>query len=147
MCRSLGSPQTTCTKWVVSFEQDPVYLHWAISRIPHVHSWPQGAVTLAQINCGQIEGVAIYTDYTPCNVNMHCVLEKRLTRESLRAVYRYPFIQLGVRRITALIAWRNLKSRKLAQNAGFEWEGLMRHGIEDDDLCVYGLLKEDCRYL
>jgi len=64
----------------------------------------------------------------------------------LNAMFRYPFKQLRVRRITCYVASKNLKSRKLCGHLGFTYESTMARAMKDDDVLIYRLFKEDCRY-
>lgn len=134
---------------MIVFDQHPVYRAWAMERLPNVHCWPQGVTTLADVREGVIKGVVVYSDYTPTNVNMSIVIEGAhcMSRAGIRAVFRYPFLQLGVKRITGLIAESNARSRKNALNFGFIEEGRLRQFLPDEDVIVYGLLKADCKWL
>jgi len=120
-----------------------------MARIPHVDDW--GRYTAIGLERGgQIIAATIYNHYTGPNVMTSIVGEpgrRWLTRQYLGAIFRYPFLQLGVRRITALVATRNSDSRRFVEHLGFTVEGLMRHAAVDDDLLVYGMLRQDCRFL
>lgn len=70
-----------------------------------------------------------------------------MTREFLRAIFDYPFAQLGKRRITGLVARRNKSARRFVENLGFKYEGCVRHALEKDDLICYGMLRAECRFL
>lgn len=122
---------------------------WAKTRIPHVESWGEySAIGLERD--GQILAAVIYNHYTGPNVMTSIAGapgRRWLTRDYLRAIFRYPFVQLEVRRITALVATRNAESRRFVEHLGFTIEGLMRHAEVDDDLMVYGMLRQECRYL
>lgn len=92
----------------------------------------------------------IYQHRTTHNVYVHMAAIPGAhwgNRELLYAAFDYPFNQMGVRRVTGLIPSRNAHSRKLAEHLGFKLEGNMRHAYADDDMLVYGLLKEECRWL
>ena len=70
-----------------------------------------------------------------------------LTREFLFAIFDYPFNQLGVRRITGLVPKKNKDARRFDEHLGFEYEGNMRNALADDDMIIYGMLKEKCKWL
>lgn len=89
----------------------------------------------------------VFTDYCHPNIRICAVLEAPLTRRFLRGIYFYPFNQLKVMRVTALIDAGNMKSRSLVEHDGFIKEGCMRKAAPNDDVMVYGLLKEHCRWL
>lgn len=49
--------------------------------------------------------------------------------EVARALVEFGFEQLGARRLTAIVAVDNERSRRVLANAGFQWEGLMRRHV------------------
>lgn len=105
---------------------------------------------LALIRHNEIVCGLIYQQRTPCSIDIHMASIPGChwgNRELLYAAFDYPFNQLRMRRITALIPAKNTRSRRLAEHLGFKMEGIMRHAYADDDMSVYGLLKEDCRWL
>jgi len=96
-----------------------------------------------------IAGV-IYNHYTGVNIMAHiaAVPGKRwMSREFLYAMFDYPFNQLGVRRITGLVPKKNRVAREFDTHLGFEYEGNMRNALPDDDMIVYGMLREKCKWL
>lgn len=89
----------------------------------------------------------IYNCFEGANVNMHIGALDGVwgTPEFLKAMFSYPFEQLGKRRITACMRAKNEKSIDQAKRLGFAYEGTSRHYYDDDDMVFYGLLKEHCR--
>ena len=69
------------------------------------------------------------------------------TRKTLGVFFGYPFNQLRAKRITAAVAGKNKKSRKFTEHVGFTLEGVMRGSLPDDDLIIYGMLKNECRWI
>lgn len=92
-------------------------------------------------------GGVVFTQHSHPNIVMACVLEAPLTRMFLRAMFFYPFLQLKCERITLLIDDNNLKSLRLVEHVGFEREGCMRRARPGGDVFVYGLLKENCKWV
>ena len=70
-----------------------------------------------------------------------------LNRDFLFAMFDYPFNQLGVNRITGLVAKKNKEARRFDEHLGFKYEGNMRHALADDDMLIYGMLKRECKWL
>ena len=62
-------------------------------------------------------------------------------------MFDYPFNQLGVNRITGLVAKKNKEARRFDEHLGFKYEGNMRHALADDDMLIYGMLKRECKWL
>lgn len=92
-------------------------------------------------------GGVVFTQYSKANIVVATVLEAPLTRRFLRAIFYYPFHQLGVRRVTALVDAKNTKSRSLVEKVGFVKEGTMREAAPEDDVIVYGMLRSECRWI
>lgn len=60
---------------------------------------------------------------------------------------RYPFVQLGLDRVTAEIELKNTRSARLAEGLGFVREGVKRRAASDGGhVAVYGLLRKDFRF-
>jgi len=75
------------------------------------------------------------------------VLDPRcLSRRTLRAIFTALFSK--VKRLTAEVEPDNRRALKQVQRLGFIYEGYRPLGLEGTrDTIVYGMLKEDCRYL
>jgi RimJ/RimL family protein N-acetyltransferase len=56
---------------------------------------------------------------------------------------RYPFIQLGCNRITAITKAKNQPARAFLCRLGFHLEGVHPGVFLDDDAISYGLLRSD----
>ena len=96
-----------------------------------------------------IAGV-IYNHYNKPNIMAHIADipgKKWLTRDFLFAMFDYPFNQLECNRITGLVPKKNKEARRFDTHLGFEYEGNMRHALPDDDMLIYGMLKEKCKWL
>lgn len=75
------------------------------------------------------------------------VLDPRcMSRRVLRAIFTAAFAQ--ARRLTAEVEPDNRRALRQVQRLGFVYEGYRPLGLEGArDTIVYGMLKEDCRYL
>jgi RimJ/RimL family protein N-acetyltransferase len=70
------------------------------------------------------------------------------TRRVLHAIFWYPFCQLGMSRLTAITETTNQSVRVFLSRLGFQQEGVMRRGFRGGaDAAVYGMLREECRWL
>jgi RimJ/RimL family protein N-acetyltransferase len=71
-----------------------------------------------------------------------------MTKEFVLTVFSYPFLQCGLRRISALTSVNNAASLNFVRAFGFVEEGRLREdGSEGEDLLVFGLLARECRFL
>jgi RimJ/RimL family protein N-acetyltransferase len=98
---------------------------------------------------GELRAVAMYFHQTSREVRMAIAVDKLGSggKAFLRAVFRYPFVQLGVARITSEIDADNARSIRLAEHSGFKVEGRKREGVANGDVLYYGMLRSECRYI
>lgn len=100
---------------------------------------------------GKLIAGVVYENYTGKNITMHvaAVPGKRwLNREFLYRSFAYPFVQLECFRVTGLVKTDNFEAQKFDEHLGFKREGLLRRACEDGtDLILYGMLKEECRWI
>lgn len=100
---------------------------------------------------GELIAGVVYQNHTGPNVMMHVAstgTRRWLVPAYLAACFRYPFIQLGCHRVTGLVRTDNEAAQRFDEHLGFQREGLLRRGATDGvDLIVYGMLKEECRFL
>lgn len=124
---------------------------WARERIPKVVSWLPGFKSIAAINesPARTMGVVVYDGFTPYDCNMHIAIEDRrcVTRRVVRKAFAYPFEQLGLARVTALVGATNARSQRFVTDLGFVCEGAKSAGLGDEDELIYGMTRERCRWL
>ena len=103
---------------------------------------------IAAVKRGKVLGVVLYVNFRGPTIEMTCAGEPGwLTREHLRGFFAYPFEQLKVRRVTGIVHRKNKHARSINERLGFKLEGVCKHGFEDGDACVYGMIKQDCRWI
>jgi RimJ/RimL family protein N-acetyltransferase len=124
---------------------------WALARIPNAPaSWGEWYQAIGLEKDGELMAVVVFNYFSKADISMNVAAvpgSRWMTKAFLKAVFAYPFVQLGVRRITGLVATRNVPALRFDEHIGFKREGLIRHGTVDDDLVVMGMLKEECRWL
>lgn len=100
---------------------------------------------------GELVGAVMYDEYNGPNIWMHVAGTDGIrwaTKDFVRAVFRYPFEQLGCTRITGWVEASNEKARRLDENLGFEQEAILSGAARDGgDVIIYRMKKEDCRFL
>jgi RimJ/RimL family protein N-acetyltransferase len=131
------------------YGQDDRLLPWAAERIG-VPSFRDDARAIGIVDGERIRGVVVYDCFGLCDLNMHVASDgsrRWLTREFLAHVFAYPFVQLGMRRVTALVPARNVAALQFDRKLGFCDEGYFRHAMPDDDIVALGMLREDCRFI
>lgn len=128
---------------------DPRAAEWVREKIPKVPCWVPGFKSLAAIENGEIVGAVVYDAFTPFECCIHVRLDKPGCKDPrvLREVFAYPFEQLGLKRLTGLVAESNDKGRQLCTWLGFHLEGCKMLALGNDNELIFGLLREDCQWL
>ena len=112
---------------------------------------PADSVTLGVESNGELIAGVAFENYTKTNISIHvAALDGRhwLSRDFLFRVFAYPFLQLNCHRVTGLVRVDNIKAQRLDEHLGFVREGVLRRGATDGtDYIIYGMLKEECRWL
>lgn len=97
---------------------------------------------------GELIAGVIYEGFNGHNVWMHCAIPGRLTREFLNACFRYPFVQLGCKRVSGYVEASNIKARIFDEHLGFKPEARLRGAASDGgDVILYAMTREGCRYV
>jgi RimJ/RimL family protein N-acetyltransferase len=122
---------------------------WAKERVG-VSSWGDWYESIGWEQDGELIAVCVFTNWNGPDICMHIAAipgRRWLRRQALQAVFRYAFVQLGVRRITGHVPAKNADAVRFDLNIGFRLEGVKRDGWWDDDMLVLGMLKSECRFL
>lgn len=132
----------------LAYGDDARFIEWA-SEITGARYFPD-ARAIGVVDGDRIRGAAIFDVFSLSSCNIHFVSDgsKRwLTREALIAFFAYPFIQCKLRRVTGYIALKNAEAQKMAVDLGATYEGLLRYGLPDDDLVIYGITRDRCVFI
>ncbi len=97
---------------------------------------------------GMIQAGVLYEDYNGVNIVCHIAGDGNwATKEFLRVIFDYPFRQLGVSRITAPVASKNLKSINLVMRMGFALECTLAQATPDGDMFLFRMFRDECKYI
>jgi RimJ/RimL family protein N-acetyltransferase len=100
---------------------------------------------------GKFVAGVIYDNLRRPNVDLHIATvpgSMWCRPEFLREIFRYAFEQLGCSRATGKTPAKNQASRRMQEALGFRLEGIVREACDDGgDLCIYGMLARECRWL
>jgi len=131
------------------YGHDHMLLPWAAERIG-IGRFRDDARAIGVGDGDNIRGVVVYDTFSSADCNMHVASDgsgRWLTREFLCHAFSYPFIQLRLRRVTAMVPAKNLHALRFDEKLGFVREGYHPHGMPDDDLISLGMLRKNCRFI
>lgn len=107
---------------------------------------------LGIIKDDKLVGGVVYDNYRPAaktvSVSIALTSKTALTKDLLKRLFAYPFIDLGCNRLMATIDVNNHPSLKLCRALGFTQEGTLRKASPaGSDLAIFGMLRDECRWL
>lgn len=129
------------------FGWDRAVSRWVGDRVDIEEFGPCRTIGIAD-DRGLIAGV-VYNHFDPPDIRATIASTTPAwgSRTSLRAIFAYPFIQLGCGRITAVTESKNQPSQAFLCRLGFRQEGILRQRFTTGDAVIYGLLRDECRWL
>lgn len=97
---------------------------------------------------GELVCVAGYNYYHGNSICVHFYSQGGyVSKQYLVVVHAYPFLQLGVSFMVAMISTANKKALNLARKLGYEPKTIVPGVFNDGDLMIATLKKTDCRYI
>lgn len=130
------------------FDQPARVAQWVYSRLPHTDD-ATAFCAIGLESAGELVAGVVYNSYTGFDIDMSAATEPHLLwrPQWLVPIFRYPFVQLRCRRVSAGAASRNRASIAVLLHLGFKPEGCKREALPDDDLLLFGMKRDECRYL
>lgn len=122
---------------------------WVAQRVGcSVHTWA-GYVGIGLEQNGDLIAGVVIEGYNGVNAYIHVagVGRQWLNRAMLFTVFDYAFHQLGLRRLTGIVAADNVDALRFDQHLGFEVEAVMRDAVPSGDAYILVMRPETCRYL
>lgn len=128
--------------------KDAMVANWVTDLIPHVSGFKDMAAIGVE-RAGHLIGGVVYHEYRGNDIQISCAAtsQRWLTEGVLRALFVYPFITLGCDRVSSFTPKGNAHTRRFLEKLGFMEEGNMRRGFVGDDCILYGMLKEECKWI
>ena len=106
-------------------------------------------MTLGFARGGELVAGVVYNEYRghSIHISMASSHPKWATREVIATILSYPFVQLKCERLTAYTGRSMTHVRQFLERVGFQQEGIVRRGFADDDCVIYGMLKDECKWI
>ena len=94
---------------------------------------------------GRIVAAAVFYNAGPTSIEITFVTTtpRWASRENIRAILHYPFVQLDRKRLTAITEEGNRDARAFLERLGFRQEGIHPDGFVSGTGISYGLLRAD----
>lgn len=135
----------------ILYDADDFIIQFVSSRIPSMAGQSFGPCRAVGIVRGDtLLGGIVWHNFRGFSIDVSIAFDRAdwARPSTLRNIFAYPFFQLNVVRITALVGRKNKKMRKFSEGVGFKLEGVARAGYDGkQDAIIYGMLKSDCRFL
>jgi RimJ/RimL family protein N-acetyltransferase len=100
---------------------------------------------------GEVVAAAIFENWSPYSVWIHLTAIPGchwMTKTALGYIFKYPFVEVGVRRVAARIDSTRADAIKLAEKTGFKHHATLTGlAFDGGDVFIYVLEKEDCKYV
>jgi RimJ/RimL family protein N-acetyltransferase len=131
------------------FGADQFIAHWVAQRVREFNPMHEKYTCIGVADDARLIAGMVYHQYRGHDLVMTFAADspKWANKGNLGAFFRYPFGQLGCKRVTTFAARKNKRSRKLIEGVGFKLEGVMRKGNGDQDAMIYGMLAEECKWI
>jgi RimJ/RimL family protein N-acetyltransferase len=131
------------------YGQEDRLLPWAQERIGV--SFRRDAYTLGLERDGQLVAVVVFDSFgeTDCAIHISSDGSRAwMSKELLISAFSYPFVQLGLLRVTGFVPASNEAALRFDEHIGFVREGYHpKAGPKGSDLISLGLLRKDCRFI
>lgn len=112
---------------------------------------PNGMTVISRSEQDDLRGGVVYENYTgkggTCVVHFAGFHDNWINRDLLWVGFHYPFVQMECNSIFAQVKSRNWNSRNVVAAMGYKEVILLPNVYPDDDMILYRLYKEDCKYL
>lgn len=134
----------------IEWGQKPEHLQFLEKALGVSYSKEPHVMWLASVDENdEVLGVVAYTRFssTNCEMSVAAASPRFLNRANLRSFFGYPFHQLQLKRVTAVVEVTNKHAYKFDRKLGFQVEGVLRQWFPTCDGIVMGLLKEECKWL
>ncbi len=129
---------------------DPRYFEFLNSALEASYEPLCSRVIASVAPDGAIRAVVAFANPGRHSIEMAVASDGRstwMTRTYLRAMFAYPFQQLGLRRAETRTKSSNLHALQFIEKLGFRHEGVRRQAFGEDDAVLMGMLRGECRWI
>ena len=120
---------------------------WVAKKIGIRGFGPSTAIGVQRDN--QLIAGAVFHDYRDGQIEASLASSspRWATRSVLYSLFAYPFIQCDANRLLVTCDESNHKAMKMNRQLGFTPEGILRQMYYPNDAIVWGMLKDECKWI
>ena len=112
--------------------------------------WSPWTKSIVQKRDGEIVAAIVYQNANDYNAFMHVASEpgvRWITRDLIYWTFHYPFVQMGLKRLTGWVESDNAAAIKFDEHLGFEREAVLKGaGQHGQDVFMYVMHRDKCKY-
>lgn len=132
----------------IVFDQPQEVGLWVCARLGG--TWcPEADTAIGLERDGRLVAGVVYDNFLHASICMHVAAEGDhwLTRDFLRAVFSYPFNELGVHKVIGPVDSSNTQAIRFDEHLGFIPEAVLTGAAKGGDLILYSMTRQQCRFL
>ena len=127
-----------------------------ISSSPQIGQWVAektdgvyrpNSVSLGLISHEKVVAGVVYDTWNGVSIHASIAIEGIMTPRYLAAIFHYPFIHVGAKKIICSVAEKNYNSLRLVQKLGFRLEAQILDAHPDGSLLIFTMNREQCRFI
>lgn len=139
------------------YNQSDFFCRWAGAQLNgDPESFSRNAVAIGVLLEGKPIAAVVYNNYATDSKRQPLLIEMTIasvdkrwcTRHNLNALFSYPFVQLGLKRVQSITSVNNEGVSMFLKRLGFKQEGIHPCAYSDGgDAVSFGMLKTNCKWI
>lgn len=126
-----------------------------VSNVDRVAPWVAEKL-MARMNADEAIGLeregkmiagVVYEGWNGASFQCHIAVEGLMTPAYLAAIFHYPFVHCGAKKILVPVAETNERSKKFVENLGFRLEHRLLDAHPDGSILLYSMTPDQCRFI
>lgn len=110
----------------------------------------EGKTAIGRVEGGDIKWAVVYDHYeSGGSIQIHTAISdpKYVSRQAILAIFEYPFLELGVKKLLATVNSENAAALSLDLRLGFQIETVIKDAYEMGDMYILSMTLDQCHWL
>lgn len=122
---------------------------WVVMNSHLGITWSDNFRAIGLVRDNALQAVIGYDGFIGRTCCMHSLIlnPKAITREFVRTMFHYPFVQCNLQYLIALVDSSNERAMKLDKHVGFEEKMRIPNGALEGDLVMLIMQRDKCRWI